>query len=140
MTALIPYSEEPEDEERPSSAIGSASQSPASIRRRTKSAVDGMKPGHRRYKSDVTGMLLKAGSSPSASPSPTSTPPLEDDGAFEGDSPREDSVTPVVTGPMISDRPLESEEGGFVLPSIDIEINVTINVDYGAIRLTTEQR
>ena len=35
----------------------------------------------------------------------------------------------------------EEEEGGrFSLPSIDVEVNVTINVDYGIIILRTEER
>ena len=112
---------------------------------------------HRRYKSDLTGLQLsdslsdeRAASvsptierdSPLPSPTPTLTPKADPGyDSYESVS-RSSSVlgrsvsTP--TGPTSQEE--EEEEEEFSLPSIDVEVNVTINVDYGIIILRNEER
>ncbi len=85
-----------------------------------------MSSGHRRFKSDLTGLHVKQhiGFSTSPSASITSTP--HDDETIDLSDAEEVGVV--------------KEEEGFTLPSIDVEVDVTINVDYGTVRLRTEER
>ena len=83
-----------------------------------------MPSGHRRFKSDVTGLKYI---SSSGSPSPNITPTPHDDDTFEPSDTEEVGV-------------VNKEDEGFTLPTIDVEVDVTINVDYGAVRLRTEER
>jgi len=113
-------------------------------------------PIHRRFKSDITGMLPSEERTASRSPVPeedlsplSSTPtptPTEDTifTTFEPVSHSRSSLLKSVSTPTPSvghELEEEEEEGGrFSLPSIDVEVNVTINVDYGIIILRTEER
>lgn len=92
---------------------------------------------HRRYKSDVTGM--RAPTYPvNSSPSPTSTPPLPED---ELDERTEDAFDEDPSPPRLLAEGVEvSEMEGFSLPSIDLEFDITVNVDHGKIVLRTEER
>lgn len=85
-----------------------------------------MPSGHRRFKSDLTGLHVKQHIGSSTSPSPSITPTPYDDDTFDLSDTEELGVV--------------KEEEGFTLPSIDVEVDVTINVDYGAVRLRTEER
>ncbi len=87
--------------------------------------------GHRRYVSDLTGMR---GTSLNRSP----TPPL-----VEGDEDEvlEDEV--MTGGDEVNEETGETtkrSQDGFSLPSIDLEFDITINVDHGKIVLRTEER
>ena len=93
------------------------------MRRRTKSLH--APPGYRRLKSEGSA-LRHAGSSSSPSPSPSVTPTPHDEDTFELEE--TDNVGVV------------KEEEGFTLPTIDVEVDVTINVDYGSVILRTEER
>lgn len=88
--------------------------------------------GHRRYVSDLTGMR---GTSLNRSP----TPPL-----VEGDEDEvlEDEVL-AGAGEEASEEvgaATKRSQDGFSLPSIDLEFDITINVDHGKIVLRTEER
>lgn len=89
--------------------------------------------GHRRYKSDLTG--LRAGS-----PSPNSVGGGEDEGTEsmeERDDMFEEASSEVLeTSPVKESEPVEE----LSLPSIDLEFDVTVNVDHGKIVLRTEER
>ena len=97
---------------------------------------------HRRYKSDVTGMRatsLPVSSSPS--PSPTTTPPLQQEELDEKleDTFEEDMSPPKILAEDVELSPPKGMEG-FSLPSIDLEFDITVNVDHGKIVLRTEER
>ena len=118
----------------------SATLSPVHPRRRTQSVV-ARTGAHKRYKSDVTGLMFSPSSSPC--PSPCETPPPLEDGAFEGEE-RPSSALGVDDRPSedkIETRGEEEEgEASFIFPSIDVEVDITISVEYGSIRLHTEER
>ena len=93
---------------------------------------------HRRYKSDVTGM--RASSLP-ASSSPSPTPPVDQEDEEKAEETFEDDLSPpklVVEGVGLS--PPKEVDPGFALPSIDLEFDITVNVDHGKIVLRTEER
>ena len=82
-----------------------------------------------------------------SSPSSTPTPTPMDDATFNSFDPvphSQSTLLKSVSTPTASvSHELEEEdeeEGMFLLPSIDVEVNVTINVDYGIIVLRTEER
>ena len=113
-------------------------------------------PIHRRFKSDIPGMLPSEERTASRSPVPeedlsplssTPTPTPTEDTIFTSFEPvphSRSSLLKSVSTPTPSvghELEEEEEEGGrFSLPSIDVEVNVTINVDYGIIILRTEER
>ena len=137
----------------------SATLSPSHKRRRTQSMAT--KPSaHKRIKSDITGLLpprLSPQSSTSPSVSPCPTPPPWEDGAFEGEggggsvaSTEDDRPSSSGSGVDASSREggetilgggggME-EESSFIFPSIDVEVDITISVEYGTIKLQTEER
>lgn len=86
--------------------------------------------GHRRYKSDVTGMR---GGTPS--PSPTPQEGLEEEEGEEGEK-EED----VLGGQSVESMEPPHPQNGFSLPSIDLEFDVTVNVDRGKVVLRMEER
>ena len=85
--------------------------------------------GHRRYKSDVTGMR---GGTPSPSPTPQEEALEEEEEGEEGE--KEDDV--------IGEQSVEPPrpQNGFSLPTIDLEFDVTVNVDRGKVVLRMEER
>lgn len=123
-----------------------ATLSPAHSRRRVQSVAT--RPIiHKRVKSDVTGLTaatLSPGSSPC--PSPCQTPPPWEDGAFEAEpllrpsaSGGDDRPPSVEKTEAIGEEEGE-EEASFIFPSIDVEVDITISVEYGTIKLQTEER
>lgn len=84
---------------------------------------------HRRHASDVTGMRAN-------SPSPSPTPPLE------GEEEEEEAEADTTNSSLIEDdkEPGKAGQDKFSLPSIDLEFDVTVNVDHGKIVLRTEER
>ena len=107
---------------------GGRGSTPSSPMRSAAKAAQARKLGHRRYKSDVTGFRG------TPSPSPTSLDEeerREEEAAAAGE---EDTFEEEDTVP-----PAEAREG-FSLPSIDLEFDVTVNVDRGKIVLRTEER
>ena len=77
--------------------------------------------GHRRYKSDVTDMITLRG--------------------VDKEDENEEGIT--TSAPKAVDIPNPqsgAEQRGFSLPSIDLEFDVTVNVDHGKIVLRTEER
>lgn len=153
---LFSLSEEPGAEEGGGDkGTRSATLSPVHPKRRAQSVVT-RSTSHKRIKSDVTG-LAPSTLSPSGSPfpSPCPTPPPWEDGAFEGEpaaedrpssgSGLEDHIPSSGSGADRTETALEGdevgeEEGSFILPSIDVEVDITISVEYGTIRLQTEER
>ena len=134
----------------------SATLSPSHKRRRTQSMAT-RPSAHKRYKSDITGLLpprLSPQSSTSPSISPCPTPPPWEDGAFEGEvgvaSTEDDRPSSSGSGVDVSGSSREGgetmvggvqeEESGFIFPSIDVEVDITISVEYGTIKLQTEER
>ena len=140
----------------------SATLSPSHKRRRTQSMAT-RPSAHKRIKSDITGLLppgISPQSSTSPSISPCPTPPPWEDGAFEGGeggvaSIEDDRPSSSQSGGDIGGRggggetavgggggqkEEEEEESGFIFPSIDVEIDITISVEYGTIKLQTEER
>lgn len=93
-------------------------------------ALQARRLGHRRYKSDLTDLRG------TSSPSPT---PLEEEQGELTDEEGGDTL-----GEQSSEETAESalhtEREGFSLPSIDLEFDVTVNVDRGKIVLRTEER
>ena len=135
----------------------SATLSPVHSKRRTQSMAARPAATHKRIKSDVTGLTATT-ISPTTSPypSPCPTPPPWEDGAFEGEPPLDDRPS---SGSGVEERPPSSgsgvdkvetsgegeelgaeEESSFIFPSIDVEVDITISVEYGTIRLQTEER
>ena len=99
---------------------------------------------HSRAKSDITDILQRMRKEnkdvpPSPLPSPAAAP-LAAEGSFD---PREDVFTPSFARAQEMEEEEEEEEEeegiGGIFP-IDIEMHVTINVDYGKISLRTEER
>lgn len=90
--------------------------------------------GHRRFKSDLTGIKV----APLSPPPPTS--PLNKEEKQEEDIKEDeeifDSQASEGAGSSFSSREAE----GFSLPSIDLEFDVTVNVDHGKVVLRTEER
>ena len=80
--------------------------------------------GHRRYKSDLTGM--RAGALSPATSSEKEDEEEEEEGFGEA----------LLTEPA----PHKEAKEGFSLPTIDLEFDVTVNVDRGKIVLRTEER
>ena len=139
----------------------SATLSPSHKRRRTQSMAT-RPSAHKRIKSDITGLLppgISPQSSTSPSISPCPTPPPWEDGAFEGGeggvaSKEDDRPSSSQSGGDVGGREgggetavgggggrgQEEEESGFIFPSIDVEIDITISVEYGTIKLQTEER
>ena len=133
----------------------SATLSPSHKRRRTQSMAT-RPSAHKRIKSDITGLLppgLAAQSSTSPSISPCPTPPPWEDGAFEGEGgmasmederpPSSGSGAGVIGregGETAQGGGAQEEESGFIFPSIDVEVDITISVEYGTIKLQTEER
>ena len=135
----------------------SATLSPSHRRRRTQSVAT-RPSAHKRIKSDVTGLLaprLSPQSSTSPSVSPCPTPPPWEDGAFEGEGEGEGVATIEDDRPSSSGSGVETggreegetvlgarveEESSFIFPSIDVEVDITISVEYGTIKLQTEER
>ena len=113
---------------------------------------------HKRIKSDITGLLppgLSPPSSTSPSISPCPTPPPWEDGAFEGEGGgvatiEDDQPSSSGSGVEIGGRDEGEmafgggggmeEESSFIFPSIDVEVDITISVEYGTIKLQTEER
>ena len=154
---LFSLSEEPVTEEGSGDrSARSATLSPIHTRRRAQSVVT-RPTSHKRMKSDLTGLAshtLSPASSPL--PSPSATPPPWEDEAFKGEPPGEDRPS---SGSGMEERPSSSgsvvdgndttidgdevggdEEGSFILPSIDVEVDITISVERGTIKLQTEER
>ena len=104
-------------------------------------SYSGEKPSHKRVKSDITDDIIQymrmeegQGGSPTLlSPvtSPTSEGPYP---SFEGMS--EDEGRPESAEEVSGDN----EDKTFPIPAIDVEVNVTINVESGLIILRTEER
>ena len=132
--------------ERPGSAQDSAEQPSSKLQLRERArSLTSVRPKHRRFISDTTALVASRH---------TPTPPTtdEDSSAFELESSYEggggggastDPATPTLDGEkrLGSEGGEEEEEGqGFQLPSIDVEVNVTINVDHGVIVLRTDDR
>ena len=137
----------------------SATLSPSHKRRRTQSMATRLS-AHKRIQSDITGLLppgISPQSSTSPSISPCPTPPPWEDGAFEGGeggvaSKEDDTPFSSQSGGDIGGREggeettvgggggQDEEESGFIFPSIDVEIDITISVEYGTIKLQTEER
>ena len=84
--------------------------------------------GHRRYKSDLTGIRAD-----SPAPSPLAGGDGEDELLEEREDTFEDTMGEAGAEPA-------KELEGFSLPSIDLEFDVTVNVDDGKIVLRTEER
>ena len=131
----------------------SATLSPSHKRRRTQSVVT-RPSAHKRMTSDITGLLPsgfspQTSTSPSISPCPTPPPPWED-GAFEkevGVASTEERPPSSRSETDISGRKTAmegsggaEEESSFIFPSIDVEVDITISVEYGTIKLQTEER
>lgn len=113
-TRLFSVTEDVEGEERRKSGVSS----PVLTNQRAK------RIGHRRYTSDVTGMRA-------SSPSPT---PLLEQGDEE-----DDTTSSLLTEDKESPQ-RKADQNGFYLPSIDLEFDMTVNVDHGKIVLRTEER
>jgi len=88
-------------------------------------------------RSDITGSRLPGTQSPgvnkhrgststSPTPSPGETPTHHEDIFYTED--------------YEEDLGVAREEEGFTLPTIDVEVDITINVDYGTVVLRTEER
>lgn len=90
---------------------------------------------HRRYKSDVTGMR---GTSLRSSSSPSPTPPVDQQEEAEDIFEEESSASKGLAEDVEASPPKQVE--GFSLPSIDLEFDITVNVDHGKIVLRTEER
>ena len=154
---LFSLTEEPGAEEGSGDrGARSATLSPIHPRQRSQSVVT-RPTSHKRMKSDITGLApptLSPGSSPL--PSPSATPPPWEDEAFEGEPSGEDRPS---SGSGLEERPALSgsgvertettidgdevggeEEGSFIIPSIDVEVDITIIVERGTIKLQTEER
>lgn len=157
---LFSLSEEPGVDEGGNMGTKSSTLSPSHIRRRAQSVAT-RSTLHKRNKSDITGIAPpELSPSTSPTPSPCPTPPAGEDGAFEGEAVVDDHPS---SSSGFDDRPSSGsgrssasgvdktetvgegdeggeDEGGFTLPSIDVEIDITISVEYGTIRLQTEER
>lgn len=96
--------------------------SPTHIRRRAQTMPSSR---HKRFKSDLTGMKFHQPDLPS-SPSPSVTPTPHEKEPFDW--------------PEGEDGGVVREEEGFTLPTIDVEVDFTFNVDHGKIVLRTEER
>lgn len=106
---------------------GGRGSTPSSPIRSAAKVAQARKLGHRRYKSDVTGFR--------GTPSPSPTPLDEEERGGEEEVGEEDIFEEQED--MVA--PAETKEG-FSLPSIDLEFDVTVNVDRGKIVLRTEER
>lgn len=91
-------------------------------------AAQARKLGHRRYKSDVTGFR--------GTPSPSPTSLDEEERGEEA----EDTFDEQSTEEAVEAVPPTEAKEGFSLPSIDLEFDLTVNVDRGKIVLRTEER
>jgi len=90
--------------------------------------------GHRRYVSDLTGMRR-------SSPTRSQTPPIEEGEEEEEELEVEDDAIAGLEGQgETEERPRKTSQDGFSLPSIDLEFDITVNVDRGKIVLRTEER
>ena len=88
--------------------------------------------GHRRYVSDLTGMRR-------SSPTRSQSPPIGEE--EEEEEELEDDVIAGVEGTgETEDVSRKTSQDGFSLPSIDLEFDITVNVDRGKIVLRTEER
>ena len=109
-------------ESQEKAATGSPPSSPVPARSTPPLKPKGM--GHRRYKSDLTGM--RAGAL-----SPATSSEKEEEEVEE-----EEEFGETLTEPA----PHQEAKEGFSLPTIDLEFDVTVNVDRGKIVLRTEER
>lgn len=129
-TRLFSLSEGKEDE-----VAKSVSLTP--VHTKSKSGEGMKKYGHRRYRSDLTGMI---GSSPT-------TPALSEANSQEGEQQQEEGDDDLFQPPeetadkegTLSVSEAKDQEG-FALPSIDLEFDITVTVDHGKIVLRTEDR
>lgn len=96
--------------------------------------------GHRRFKSDLTGIKVASLSPPPPSPS-TSTSTLNKEEKQEEDIKEDEEDIFDSQASEGADSSFSSREAeGFSLPSIDLEFDVTVNVDHGKVVLRTEER
>jgi hypothetical protein len=117
---------------------GGRGSTPSSPMRTGTRTTQAKKLGHRRYTSDVTGFRATHSPSPTASEE-EKRGEHEDKGkevegeASEGDAFEDQSAS----GDGVEAAPSKER---FALPSIDLEFDVTVNVDRGKIVLRTEER
>ncbi len=98
---------------------------------------------HRRYRSDVTGMMMMTGGSDRAtSPAPTPFSEEEGGGGNEEEEDKEDDEELFNSSRDGAELGASQDTGqeGFSIPSIDIDFNVTVNVDHGKVVLRTEEQ